>query len=453
MPFSSSEKKEQTYLKKLDPPKWNGDLIEFAEFKRKWQSQVSKANLPADSELDRLRESIPLQASKTLFGESSMDKTWAILESLYGDKDLIACKLKSQIKCIKAKGRTDYDVVIDLVTDVNNIILRLKAIKMEEALHVDNEFLSAVYRALPAHYQTKWLEFDKSLYKSKWCGFVKYLEIARDQAIQNKVLLSEYDVKEADIICRSCGGRGHKANKCTSSTSHRAGHIGAVTVVKDSAADPVTKQERERRDRATCGTCPLCKDRHTFYSVKEKEMWPSDRLFRCETFKNMGIKDRASTLERLNCCVRCTSWSHQRDGCKVNTKCRNVVNNKVCGGAHSSFVCGSGSAYCGAVQCPKLVSVNSANLISYEESLSSPQIPDLNAETLLLFQEVSVFSSANANVCWDNGSTRCLVTHKYARENNLRGQSIVFRLDVVGGKGDIPRMVSSMILSLYRIMV
>ena len=33
---SNYEKKEQTYLKKTDPPKWGGDPIDFADFVRKW---------------------------------------------------------------------------------------------------------------------------------------------------------------------------------------------------------------------------------------------------------------------------------------------------------------------------------------------------------------------------------------------------------------------------------
>ena len=158
-----TEKKEHTFLKKIDPPRWEGDPVEFSEFIRKWKSQISSANLPPESELDRLRDSIPVQASKALYGEKSMDGAWKILEALYGDKDLIANKLKIQLKSIKGNGKTDCDVVIDLVTDVNNIVLRLKAIEMEEALHVDNEFLAAVFRALPNHNQTKWLEYDKTI--------------------------------------------------------------------------------------------------------------------------------------------------------------------------------------------------------------------------------------------------------------------------------------------------
>ena len=84
-----SDKKEQTFLKKVEPPKFKGDPVDFADFMRKWKSQVSKAGLPPEAELDRLRENIPVQAAKALYGESDMGKAWKVLENLYGDKDLI----------------------------------------------------------------------------------------------------------------------------------------------------------------------------------------------------------------------------------------------------------------------------------------------------------------------------------------------------------------------------
>ena len=77
---------------------------------RKWKSQVSKENLPHEAELDRLRENVPVQAAKALYGESDMAQAWKILENLYGDKDLIANILKNQLKSIKARGKHDYDV-------------------------------------------------------------------------------------------------------------------------------------------------------------------------------------------------------------------------------------------------------------------------------------------------------------------------------------------------------
>ena len=96
-----------------------------------------------------------------------MPKAWKVLENLYGDKDLIANILKNQLKNVKIKGKIEYEVVIELATDVNNIVLRLKAIDREEMLHVDNEFLGAVFRCLPNNSQIQWLQFEKNLFKSK----------------------------------------------------------------------------------------------------------------------------------------------------------------------------------------------------------------------------------------------------------------------------------------------
>ena len=210
--------------------------------------------------------------------------------------------------------------------------------------------------------------------------------------------------------------------------------------------DEVTKQEREKKAREVCGKCPLCKGRHTFFSTKEEDMWPSDRLYRCDSFKNLSIKDRAAALEKYGSCPMCTSWTHKKSACKAATKCRNMINNNMCGGQHSSYVCGSGSAYCGSLRYTCLSSSNSdksdsSSSESSSDEVSSPNngsvVPDLNAETLLLFQEVDISGAASpAFVCWDDGSTRCLVTHKYAEACSMRGQNIVYRLDVVGSKGD-----------------
>ena len=435
----STDRKDHTFLKKTEPPKWNGDPVDFADFVRKWKSQVSPANLPAQAELDRLRENVPAQASKALFGESEMSKAWKILENLYGDKDLIANILKQQLKNVKVKGKFEYETVIELATDVNNIVLRLKAVDREEMLHVDSEFLSAVFRAMPVNTQVQWLQFDKTLHKSKWAALIKFLDIARDQAVQTKVLMAGYEQKELVNGCRKCGGSGHKARDCPSNGQNR-GSVNSFSA--NTASDDGQKKEREKKAEKDCGKCPLCKNRHTFYSNREKEKWPSDRLYRCEDFRKQTEKERASTLEKFGACPMCTSWNHKRSGCKTESRCRNVVNNNTCGGQHSSYVCGSGNAYCGSVRYTALSSSNSSSENSSSSSVSSDSDqflddqPDLTAETLLLFQEVNIKDADPAFTCWDVGSTRCLVTHSYAAAHTLRSKNIIYRLDVVGSKGE-----------------
>ena len=166
-------KHDQTYLKKIEPPDFNGDIVDYADFVRKWKAQVGKAGLSAESKMDRLRDHVPNQAAKALYGETSMAGAWNVLDKLFGNKDLIANKLKVQLKSIKPKGKKDQDVLIDLVTEVNNIVLRLKTLNMEQMLVVDSDFLSAVYRVLPSASQKDWLEFNAEIYTIQWEAFMK----------------------------------------------------------------------------------------------------------------------------------------------------------------------------------------------------------------------------------------------------------------------------------------
>ena len=66
------------------------------------------------------------------------------------------------------KGKPDYDIVIDFVTDVKNIVLRLQSLNGEQMLHNDSEFMAAIFRVLPATSQVRWLDFEKSAHSSKW---------------------------------------------------------------------------------------------------------------------------------------------------------------------------------------------------------------------------------------------------------------------------------------------
>ena len=45
-------------------------------------------------------------------------------------------------------------------------------------------------------------------------------------------------------------------------------------------------------EKDLCGKCPLCKDRYSYFKSREKEYWPSDRLFKCDKFKGMTIKEK-----------------------------------------------------------------------------------------------------------------------------------------------------------------
>ena len=189
-PPAHSGAKEQVYLEKSKPPKFKGDVVEYPEFKRKWLSIVSKANLPEESEIDKLRDSLPNDANEQLYGVSTMAKAWSILDKRFGDPKIISMKLKTQLKLIKAEGQSDPDRIISLSIKVRTIVTKLEAMTMGGALEHDSEFLAAVYRALPSIDQRRWLESEKT--SNHWDDMMKFLEKSYDMATEELALLATY---------------------------------------------------------------------------------------------------------------------------------------------------------------------------------------------------------------------------------------------------------------------
>ena len=268
--------------------------------------------------------------------------------------------------------------------------------------------------------------------------------------------------------CKKCGLSGHKAESC-----HvvKANFANANKASDDEDEKDIEKKRKKliKQQKEECGKCPLCSKSHTYLRRRDREEWPTDRMFRCESFVKLSIKDRAAALEKYQCCSRCTSWHHKKKDCPSVAKCGKLVNGKQCFGEHSSMVCGSGSAYCGSIRISasgrsvrsgssssstdSSSSMSSCSLSSVSSDASSCSVlnsshdsnlsqsddenfPEVDAVTLLLLQDLNVLGSVSARSCWDNGSNRVLVTHDYAQENKLRSQDIAFRLDVVGNQGD-----------------
>ena len=284
--------KEQVFLEKSKPPKFLGDELDFPEFKRKWSSQVSKAFLPEETELDKLRDSIPKDAKDQLYGVVKMEEAWNILTKRYGDKMLIGKKLKAQLKGVQCAGKNDPEKLISLKIKVRNIVTRLETLDMGAALTHDPDFLSAVYCSLPDRHKVRWLDFQKS--DDHWSDMLKFLDRAYEQANQELALLSVYGEKEEiKPLGKNVKTAGVAASKVDSEDDEEIARM----------------VEAKKRARDTCGNCPVCSMPHTWIR-RDGSSWPSDRLIQCQKFTNMNIQQRAAAVERAGGCPRCTGWGH-----------------------------------------------------------------------------------------------------------------------------------------------
>ena len=408
---SSSDK---VLLAKSKPPFFKGDILEYPEFRRKWHALVKPAHLPAEAELDKLRDAVPKLAKDQLFGCTTVAEAWTILDKRFGNPDLLAKKLKDKLKNISADGASEPEKVINLQVKVKTLVMQLASLNLQDCLQHDSEFLGAVYNCLPSKYQDKWLDVDKS--SNKWTDMVSFLDKQYDKATEQLVLLGTIEKAE--------GGSRSKAF----AESH------AVNVMEnddsdDSGDDIEMKKKKDKRKKVKeeIGPCPNCKEEHSFVRKIDKMNWPSDRLFTCKKFKEMNPKERGNLLGKLKACPRCTSWRHTRQSCPGQpVKCSaDNINGSKCGKDHSYMVHDSGVAYCNLAR----------SSLSSSTSSSSTKFSDVNIDqkTVYYLQDVPVNNTdILARLFYDKGSNRVLIRDEYAAKAGLVKKKVVWKLLVVG---------------------
>ena len=416
----SNRSREQVFLEKTKPPKFDGDELDFPEFKRKWSAQVSKANLHEETELDKLRDAIPRDANDQLYGVVKLEEAWTILTQRFGDKMLIGKKLKAQLKDVQCAGKNDPEKLISLKIKVRNIVTRLETLGMGAALTHDSEFLSAFYCALPDRHKFRWLDFQKT--DDHWQNMLTFLDKAYEQANQELALLSVYGSQDE-------GKKGVKS-------------AGLSAVKVDTEDDDLARLvEAKKRAREACGNCPVCSKTHTWVR-RDGSSWPSDRLIQCQNFSNMNIQQRATAVESAGGCPRCTSWGHQRKACKMRAdSCGADVGASKCKGDHSKLLHGSGNVYCAALNAglggPSYEHVGTDSFSCVKEG----------EDTIFYLQDVPVKKAAESTrVMWDRGSNRVLIREEYAKDNRLISKEVTYSMETVGSQ-DI-QMVNSHIYLL-----
>merc|ERR1712215_541314 len=62
-------------IKKRDPPKFSGSVLDYPLFKKNWSIEISPVGLPELIELNHLKDSVPLTAKDRLYEVGSMADT------------------------------------------------------------------------------------------------------------------------------------------------------------------------------------------------------------------------------------------------------------------------------------------------------------------------------------------------------------------------------------------
>ena len=82
-----AERKYATQLgfRKLAYPSFNGNILNYLEFRKRWKEEVVPERKPIALELAPLREAVPVIAKGKLIDVSNLTDVWKLIDLEYGD--------------------------------------------------------------------------------------------------------------------------------------------------------------------------------------------------------------------------------------------------------------------------------------------------------------------------------------------------------------------------------
>lgn len=143
-------------FRKLSYPSFNGDILSYLEFKKRWRDERK----PVALELAALRESIPGIAKAKITYFSTLSKAWKVLDMEYGDVQEICAKLKDQVRSIKIKATGDSAKLVELYHAVQTIASKIKASGSLSLLENDDEYIAVIAKHLPKDIAWRWYKLE-----------------------------------------------------------------------------------------------------------------------------------------------------------------------------------------------------------------------------------------------------------------------------------------------------
>merc|ERR1712055_1166611 len=289
----------QTGFRKLEYPKFNGDCLNYLEFRKRWREEVLPERKPISLELAAIREAVPVLAKAKLSDISTVTEAWKILYLEYGDIHEIRAKLKDQVRSIKLKASGESARLVELYHAVQCIAAKIKASGSIEILENDEEYIALVSRHLPKDIMWRW--HKKGL--SGWTNFFDYIE--KNAKVAKKVLTTE-------SINAALTSEGDKLAKCSSCNKN---HSGKCNKPRNVAA---ANQGAEK-------LCPICNKTAHKYKNKSGQEGISKRVKDCPDFKSADDNKKDELVKKLKekhpVCSKCSGWSHKTEACNGKGSC------------------------------------------------------------------------------------------------------------------------------------
>ena len=127
----------QSGFQKMNYTHFNQEILNYKEFKRRWDMEVFPERKPEQLELAALKESESTLVKNKLSDCITLQEAWNIQDHNIGDLEEIRAKLKQHILHIKIKATDPNQRIIELYNSVQNITAKIHAAGSLDLLEAD----------------------------------------------------------------------------------------------------------------------------------------------------------------------------------------------------------------------------------------------------------------------------------------------------------------------------
>ena len=381
-------------LPKVDIQPYDGDCMKYSTFISVFKRCVESV-LDDDEDrlihLKRLTTSHAASAILSCNGSSGYKKALSILEQRFGNKHLIAHKIKANL-CSAKPAITAFELR-SLADDAANAAYVLSEAGLYSELDTQH-IISSVIQRVDVSYRLRW----------------------RTQAVQHKTDHDNYPrfsvfVSFLNIIAEEVNDPVYGADSNVS-------YAKPSLAINSSAVNARDTGKSQGGNRGQQSNCLLCHAVHPLYA--------------CSVFKKKSINQRLAFVAHHKLCCVCFSKGHATVNCPADICC------KMCNLNHSTYI--------HVDDVNKIIDVNTVNPLqittnSADTTVANSSAGDTSSSDYTFMPTVSVVinKSYKTHALLDSGSSKSFITSDAVKRLGLSGKTVTYKRSTI----DTPCMTTS----------
>jgi hypothetical protein len=385
-PSGHSNRDASFRYKKMEFPKFNGVIRNYATFKRDFTDIVVEPECYDKKHMSHIlrHECLSGEAKALVHNLHDYDALWAKLNDKYDDESEVVEQISNQIAGLKKVEEEDYEGFVKLVDVIERANLDMTATGSTAVLNNPVTVRLILQKCPKGIREGLAKELSTKKPKEEYECMLQFL-IARRKESMRLARLQE----------------AHKSQNAQPRGQPRAkGSTNAADGKRTDNKGSWKKDKDKDKSKANFN----CVVQGCVYKVRH---FLSD----CRAFKKLDVHERGKIVLNQKMCVICFNTGHDGANCPKKGMGWKECDTDQCGKWHSRLLHGA--------VVPGLALATRAGSGS-------------GSKTLLLAQDISTVNGTSVTTLWDTGSTISLVNTEFAENTGLAGVDCCFELSGVG---------------------